>query len=176
MKGDSPMRWIPLTSSLLFVPPLLLSACAGGTRDVAAESHDVRVAQPAPGAPGGGEGGYVYVAKRPLGAVALAEARGIPDAMAARVIDHLADVLDACATNLGREGKLVDGAVRVVAQIAPDGSIAGLNVKTAPGAAVAANAILCVIAPLKLTSFPPAESDAGARGLAIEATWGSPAR
>ena len=106
--------------------------------------------------------------------VALAEARGLDDADARRAIDHLADALDACATDLGRHDKLVDGAVRVVAQIAPDGSVSGLNVKV--GQAATANAILCVIAPLKLTSFPASEADAGARGLAIEATWGSSKR
>ena len=150
--------------------PLATASCASNARDVVPESHDVRVS----GNAASSTDGYAYVARRPLGVVALAEARGLPDADARRAIDHLADALDACATDLGRHDKLVDGAVRVVAQIAPDGSVSGLNVKV--GQAATANAILCVIAPLKLTAFPPSEADAGARGLAIEATWGAPKR
>ncbi len=153
------------------------AACAGGAgRDVVPESHDVRAATGSGGAGAGpatapSPDGYVYVARRALGVVALAEARGLADDVARRAIDHLADALDACATDLGRQGKLAAGALRVVAQIGADGTVSGLNVKVAPEAT--ANAILCLVAPLKLTSFPAAEGDAGARGIAIEATWGS---
>ena len=148
-----------------------ITACgAASARDVVPESHDVRVS----GSAASTTEGYAYVARRPLGVVALAEARGLDDADARRAIDHLADALDACATDLGRHDALVEGAVRVVARIAADGSVSGLNVTV--GQAATANAILCVIAPLKLTSFPASQADAGARGLAIEATWGSPRR
>ena len=158
--------------SLLFLASTL--AC-GGTRDIVPETHDVRagaVTHPDGGGSGGGEG-YVYIAKRPLGAVALAEARGMSDEIASRAVDHLADALDTCATELGRQGKLVDGAARVVVMIGNDGTVAGLNVKLSPGSAVAANAILCLITPLKLTTFPVVQGDAGARGMAIESTWGA---
>jgi hypothetical protein len=157
--------------ALVLVASHGITGCgASSARDVVPASHDVRVSGTAASTPEG----YAYVARRPLGVVALAEARGLDDADARRAIDHLADALDACATDLGRRDKLVDGAVRVVAQIAPDGSVSGLNVKV--GQAATANAILCVIAPLKLTAFPALEADAGARGLAIEATWGAPRR
>ncbi len=117
-------------------------------------------------------GGYAYVARRPLGAVALAEARGIDDATASRIVDHLADALAACAEGLARQGKLVDGAARIAAEITPDGTPTGLALRVAPGGAVAANAILCFITPFKLTTFPMASQDQGPRGIAIEATWG----
>jgi hypothetical protein len=127
-------------------------------------------------APTAGGEGYVHVARRPLAIVGLAEARGMSNDVAFRVVDHLADALDSCATDLGRQGKLVDGAARVVAMIGADGAVSGLNVKLAPGAAVEANALLCLVTPLKLTTFDPAASagdgDGKSRGLAIEATWG----
>ncbi len=160
------MRW-PLHVALGCA--LALCACAS-SRDVIPETHDVREEQTSAGQPPGD--GYAYVAKRPYGVVALAEARGMPNEIAARAVDHLADALDACAKDLGKQGKLVEGAIRVVAMFGSDGVVSGLNVKVAPGTAVAANAILCVITPLKLTTLPGLDGDAGTRGVAIEATWG----
>jgi hypothetical protein len=92
------------------------------------------------------------------------------DAAASQAVDHLADALDACATDLGRNGKLVDGAARVVVRVGDGGAIDGLNVTLAPGSAVAANALLCLITPIKLMTFEPI--DGGARAFAIEAAWG----
>ncbi len=155
-----------------------LSTCAGPSRDVVPDTHELRVG---PGVDAGAAApppeGYVYVAKRPHGLVALAEARGLDDGAARSVIDHLADELEGCATRLLAEGRLAkDGAGRVVAAIAADGSIAGLNVKAAPGPQTTANLLMCVVSPLKLVTFPPDAADAGARprGVAIEATWGTP--
>ena len=142
-------------------------AC-GGTRDVVPETHDVHEVTPA--GPADQNASYAYVARRPLGIVGLAEARGIASDLAARAVDHLADALDVCATDLGKQGKLVDGAARVVAMFGADGAVSGLNVKLAPGAAVEANALLCLITPLKLTMFDV--GDGGSRGFAIEAAWG----
>jgi hypothetical protein len=148
---------------------LALAACAGQARDVVPETHDTRVS-PAPSA--ASSEGYVYVARRSHGLVALAESRGIAEDAARQLVDHLADELDACAARLAREGKLADGgAGRVVATLDADGSVRGVNVKAAPGPGVAANFLMCVVSPLRLASFPAA--DAGARGLAIEATWGA---
>jgi hypothetical protein len=161
-----------LSLRAFLLPCLVLASCAGGARDVVPESRDVVKAEPAAAS---GDG-YVYVARRSLGVVALAEARGIGEETASRAVDRIADKMDACALDLARQGKLVDGAVRVVAPVGTDGAIGALNVKLAPGNGVAANAILCVIAPLKLLAFPPAEGDAGARGLAIEAEWGKAPR
>jgi hypothetical protein len=164
-----------LAAALAAVAGAATSTCAGASRDVVPETHEVRVV---PGVDAGAAAlpveGYVYVAKRPHGLVALAEARGLPDGAVRAAVDHLADELEGCAKRLLAEGKLAaDGAGRVVAAIAPDGSIAGLNVKAAPGAQTTANLLVCVVSPLKLLTFEPA-GDAGARGMAIEATWGGP--
>ena len=145
-------------------------SCAGtggdGSRDFTVASRDVRVAD-------AGEtvaAGYEYVARRPLAVVALAESRGIEEGTARAAVDVLAETLDACATREARNGTLARGAARVVAQIAPDGSVAQTTVRVEPGGAVMKNAVLCLLAPVKMLSFPAV--DAGARGVAIEALWG----
>jgi hypothetical protein len=104
--------------------------------------------------------------------VGLAEARGIEGPTAAHATDRLADALEACAERLSSQGKLVNGAARIAARIEPDGAPGGLALTMAPGDAVKANALLCFIAPFKMTSFPVAAPDAPPRGIAIEATWG----
>jgi hypothetical protein len=156
------------------------STCGGPSRDVVPETHVVTVrAGEDSGVPATvtSPDAYEYVAKRPHGLVALAEARGLDAAAARAVVDHLADELETCAKRLLAEGHLAkDGAGRVVAAIAADGSIAGLNANAAPGQNTTANLLVCVVSPLKLVTFPP-EGDAGpgarARGIALEATWGS---
>ena len=130
------------------------------------ESRDVRVMDA--GAAAGQH--YDYIAKRPLAVVALAEARGVDPLVARAAIDRLADALDTCATGEGRKGTLADGAARVVAQIGPDGTIAGTSLRVDPGAGVAENAVVCLVAPLRMLTFPAV--DGGARGIAIEALWG----
>jgi hypothetical protein len=141
-----------------------LVACSPSPRDVVPESRDVRVL------PDAGPGdAYVYVARRPHGAVALAEARHIPDEEARRIVEHLADELDRCATALTARGLLVEGAARIVAVAGPTGTPA-LSVRLAPGDAVAQNALLCLIAPVRALTLPPPNETTP--GLAIEATWG----
>lgn len=144
-------------------------ACAGGngdSRDVVPASHDVVVRDPQKQ----GEQGYDYVARRPLAVVALAEARGIEPLVAKAAIDRIADALDTCATDEGRKGTLVKGAARVVAEIDDMGRVSGTSVRIDPGTGVAQNAVVCLVAPIKMLGFPAA--DAGARGMAIEALWG----
>jgi hypothetical protein len=147
-------------------------SCAGGAgeggHDVVPESRDVRVTEGA--SADGGASGYEYIARRPLAVVALAEARGIDGVVARAAIERLADGLDTCSTTEGSKGTLVNGAARVVAQIAPDGTVAQTSLRVDPGAGVLQNAVLCLVAPMKMLAFPP--SDAGARGIAIEALWG----
>ncbi len=148
---------------------LVLSSCAGGAgRDVVPESRDVRVLD-ADAAPGSSEG-YEYVAQRPLALVALAEARGIAPALAREAVDRLADALDACVTERGRRGALVEGAARFVAPIEPSGIVGAPSVRVDPGSGVAESAVVCLVAPARLLTFPPV--DGGARGLAVEALWG----
>jgi hypothetical protein len=158
-------------TATFFFSTLAVAECGSG-RDVIPASIDVRGA---PTPPDGGStslAGYAYVARRSFGAVALAEARGIDDETASRVVDHLADALAACAAGLAAEGKLVEGAARIAAEIAPDGAPRRLALRVTPGGAVAANAILCLITPFKLTPFPLADAGPVPRGIAIEATWG----
>ncbi len=70
-------------------------ACGGGGRDVVPVTHDVQL-----GAGGQVQTTYAYVARRPLGFVALARETGLGAERGARASDHRADALDACATNL----------------------------------------------------------------------------
>ena len=150
---------------------LLLLSCAGAGgegHDVVPPSHDVQVRAADGTAPS--SQGYEYVARRPLGVVALAEARGLDPQVAHAAVDRLADALDTCATDQGRKGALVDGAARVAVQLDDSGNIAGTTVRFDPGPGVAENAVLCFVAPVKRLTFPP--TDAGARGFAVEALWG----
>ena len=151
----------------------LVTSCAGAGGDgrESVPSRDVVVMD---AGAAGGDQGYEYVARRPLAIVGLAEARGLDADVARGAVEHLADALDTCATEEGRKGTLVNGAARFVAQINPDGRVAGTNVRIDPGAGVAQNAVVCLVAPAKMLAFPP--SDAGARGFAIEAIWGTVTR
>jgi hypothetical protein len=144
-----------------------LAGCGGGGRDVVPEMHDVRVGTDSPGA-------YVHVARRPLGFVALARETGLGPELGASVSEHLADSLDACATSLAAKGKLVEGTVRVDVSVSGDGSVVVSHVTIAPGDGVAANALLCVIAPLKLMALPGASAKGAdaARTFTLDASWG----
>ena len=153
---------------------LLLCGCGAG-RDVSTESRDVRGVDPGAAPAAAAKDAYEYVAKRPLGTVALAEGRGLSKEISQAATDRVADAMQRCGAALAAKGKWVRGAGRVVALIGPDGNLSGLQVKIAPGADVAANAILCFIAPIKSLTFPPADGDGGAvqRGIALEAAWGA---
>jgi hypothetical protein len=161
---------IALVTIATFAVSCVLIGCAGETRDVVPESRDVVKSDTQ------SQGSYTHVAKRAMGFVALAGEQGVGADVAIAAVEHLADTLDACATDLAQHGKLVDGAVRVRMAIAPDGAPLVSHVDVAPGNAVAANAILCVLAPLKLLTFPASDPNAGAtaRTMAIDATWGPP--
>jgi hypothetical protein len=159
------------TAAAIATVAVALVACAGAGdagRDVVPESRDV-IADA--GAHPGSDEGYEYIARRPLAVVALAEARGIDAAVARAAIDRLADRLDACVTEGSRGGKPVTGAARVIAQIDPGGAVSATRVRIDPGAGDAPSAVVCLVSPMKLLTFPPADG-AGPRGLAVEAIWG----
>lgn len=142
---------------------VLVVACSpSGPKDVAGENKDVRV-QPSADA-GTPSDAYAYVARRPHGVVALAEARQMSDDEAHAIIDKLASDLESCATRLESERTLVEGAARIIAVAQPSGPPA-LNVKLAPGGDVAQNALMCLVAPIR--SLPITKG-----ALAIEYTWG----
>ena len=151
-----------------FVLAFVLACSPSGPRDVAGENKDVRVQ------PGSSDAGattnsdaYAYVARRPHGVVALAEARQMSEEESHAIIEKLANDLETCATRLESEHTLVEGAARIVALAQPQGPPA-LNVKLAPGGDVAQNALMCLVAPIRALPFSKG-------GLAIEYTWG-PAR
>jgi hypothetical protein len=152
-----------------------LIGCGGGGRDVVPETHDVVDVGGTVGAPGSGGGGgdggvadgYQHVARRRHGILALAEGRGFSAGEAERAVDQLADAFEVCATARQQEGKLVTGAVRVVARVNAAGDVDGWTVRASPGPAVAANVLLCVLAPLRAENF----GAGGSRGLAIESEW-----
>jgi hypothetical protein len=145
------------------------AACSANARDVVPESRDTVVVPPAAGS-AQPAGGYEYVVRRPLALVALAEARGLPVDAARAAIDHLADALDACVTERSHGEGPASGAARLVAQIDDEGRIANTSLRVDPGAGVAPTAVMCLVAPARMLTFPP--SDASARGMAIEALWG----
>lgn len=163
-------------AALLALASLAALSCAGGAGEADPDAHpawrEVRVTDPAAADPGAQ--GYEYVARRPLAVVALAEARGLDPLAARAAIERLADALDTCATEEGRKGTLSSGAARLVAQIADDGSVAQTSLRVDPGAGILQNAVVCLVAPAKMLSFGP--TDAGARGIAIEALWGKVGR
>jgi hypothetical protein len=171
LKGSLYAAWIATWGAR--TASLALSACAGG-RDVVPESHDVHVASAGPGATSpAGAAGYEYVAKRPMGVVAVAESRGLPIDVVHGVADRLADSLDICATRLASEGRLAPAAARVAAHIGADGTPEGLALTLTPGPGPTANALLCFVSPFKLLRFPASQVGPEARGLALEASWGT---
>jgi hypothetical protein len=109
---------------------------------------------------------------------------GAPPRGAARVVAQIGD--DGSVTNVIL--KLDPGVARgapanetvargapaneTVARGAPANETVARGAPANETASGAATALLCLVAPVKLLSFAPA--DAGARGLAIEAIWGTP--
>jgi len=155
---------------------LAASACPAPARDVVPETHDVHgdVADAAsPARPE--QSPYAYVARRPHAAVGLVGAHFMSDADAARVVDRVADDLEACARRVEQRGDLVEGAVQLVAVTGSRGTAEVTDLRLAPGGPVAANALECIVAPLRATTLPAA-SKAGVPALAIEATWGRATR
>jgi hypothetical protein len=146
-----------------------LSACPAAGRDVVTDSHDVRGVTPdASGTPR--TDGYAYVARRPHGAVGLVGAHYMKDDEAHRIVDRVADELETCARRLDESGALVEGALQLVAVTGARGTAEITDIRFAPGGPVAANALECIVAPLRASPFP-AGTDAGIPAVAIEATW-----
>jgi hypothetical protein len=150
--------------SALVVVPWACAGAADGARDVIPQSRDVVVDG---GAARGDPQGYEYVAKRAVAVVALAEARAIPAEYAHAAVDRL---VDACVTERSRNGPLVQGAARIVAQVGGNGAVEATQLRVDPGPGVAESALICLVTPARLLVFPT--TDGGARGFAIEALWG----
>ncbi len=149
---------------------LAVAACPS-PRDVVPETHDVRGGADAAPPPSSDQGPYSYVARRPHAAVGLVGAHFMSDAEAARIVDRVADDLETCARRVEQRGELVEGAVQLVAITGSRGTADVTDLRLAPGGPVAANALECIVAPLRATTLPAA-TKAGVPALAIEATWG----
>jgi hypothetical protein len=147
---------------------LVVVGCAGGPKDTLDPSHEVHV-----GDAGAGQAeGYAYVVRRPLVALALAEARNIGDEEARRALDRAADGAASCFRRFSREGKLSSGAARIILPV-DDGGVVGQPLVTfsaAQGAAV--QGMLCVVATLRMDGFSPTAPGGPQRALAVEAAWG----
>ncbi|MBS2019413.1 MAG: hypothetical protein JST00_41510 [Deltaproteobacteria bacterium] len=145
------------------------AACSpGNSRDVVPDSREVRLVgdggAPPPEPPS--SEGYAYVARRRHASIGLVGSRNAKPEDAARTVDRIADDLDACAARLQTRGDLVSGALQLVVVGSENGRAEITDVRLAPGGPVAANALECVIAPLRATMLTPSFT------LAIEATWG----
>jgi len=150
----------------------VLAGCPTPGRDVVPESHDVRGDAVDAGAGARApEGAYTYVARRPHAAVGLVGAHFMSDADAQHIVDRVADDLESCARRVEQRGELVEGALQLVAVTGSRGTAEISDVRFAPGGPVAANALECIIAPLRASAFPAAMK-AGVPAVAIEATWG----
>ena len=141
----------------------VLAACAAGPNDIVENGHDVRGADA--GTP---RGAYIYAAKRPLVAIGLADATNVSDAEAHRAVDGLADSAAAC---FRRAQNLAQGAARITIPIDEGGVVGAPDVTITPREATVVG-MLCLLAPLRMTSFSPSTADAGARSLTIESAWG----
>ena len=149
----------------------LAAIACSPARDVVTDSHDVRVAAPDASAPVRRDG-YAYVARRSHASVGLVGAHFMSDAEAQRIVDRVADDLEACAKRLESRGDLAEGAVQLVAYTGPRGTAEVSDIRFAPGGPVAANALECIVSPLRVTMFPAAvPTNPGLPAVAIEATW-----
>ena len=160
------VTWIAAAASFA-----LVAGCPP-PRDTVPETNDVRGARADASAPRADD--YVYVVRRPHGAVGLVGAHFMSDFDAHRIVDRIADDLETCARRVEQRGELAEGAVQLVAVTGSRGTAEITDIRLAPGGPVAANALECILAPLRATTLPAAAS-AGVPALAIEATWG-PAR
>ena len=158
-----------MSALLLALAP---AACPAAGRDVVPESRDQRGPDPDAGAlvPSPRGDGYAYVARRLHAAVGLVGAHYLKEDDAQRIVDRVADELESCARRLEGSGALVEGAASLVAIAGGRGSTEISDIRFSPGGAVAANALECIVAPLRASPFPPG-SDAGIPAVAIEATW-----
>jgi hypothetical protein len=144
---------------------LLCAACAPGPSDVVETGgHDTH------GGTGGGtpKGAYSYVARRPLVAVGLVDAQGIGDDDAHKIIDHVADAATECFKRSKNPGR---AAARITLAF-DEGGVAQTPQATFAPKEAAATGMVCLLAPLRMTPFPPAAADAGPRSITLESAWG----
>ncbi len=111
--------------------------------------------------------GYAYVARRGIVAVGLAGATGFSDDDTHAMIDRIADAADACFKT--RQG-VAPGAARITLPVDAGGIAGAPDVVFSPPSSALAG-MLCVLAPVRMSTFSPAAGDAGARSITIESAW-----
>ncbi len=162
-----------MTALIAAIVAMIAIGCSPNVRDVVPESRDVRGAEVDASVPPPSDG-YAYVARRAHGAVGLVGSHFMSPDDARRLVDRIADDLEACAARLEQRGDLAEGALQLVAISGARGTAEVTDIRFAPGGPVAANALECIVAPLRASPFP-GPTAAGSPALAIEATW-SPGR
>jgi hypothetical protein len=137
--------------------------CATGPKDsLDPTHHEVRTDAAAPDT-------YVHVARRPLLAIGLAEARGVTDDEAKQMVERVADLAAPCFAQFG--DKLVRGAARIIVPIDPGGVVLEPKVTFSATQGSAVQGMLCIVSRVRMSAFPP--STAPTRAIALEAAWGS---
>jgi hypothetical protein len=124
------------------------------------------------GAVGTADDPYVHLARRGLVTLGLAEARRIDTLEARAWVDALADKFQDCADRLAKEGRLSEGAMRLVMVFDGAGTPRGDTIRHSPGAATLATGLLCLVGPARTITISPAK-DVEQRGFAVEAHWGA---
>ncbi len=140
----------------------VVACAASGPNDALdGTSHEVRGDAGATRA-----GAYAYVARRALVAVGLADAQGLTDDETHRVVDRVGDEASSC---LKRSATVTKGAARIVLPIDEGGVTGAPQTEFSPPSA-ALQGMVCILAPLRLSTFSPAK---GTRSVTIEAAWGN---
>ncbi|MCL2724050.1 MAG: hypothetical protein FWD69_06390 [Polyangiaceae bacterium] len=157
-------------AAMLLVGLGTAGACSlNAPRDIVPESHDIHETstQNDSGAAVPRDG-YVYVATRAHAVVGVVGARQITVPEASRIADLIANELESCAVSKERDGTLAVGAASLVLVATARGTVVS-DLRLSPGGPVAANALECLVAPVRTIQLP--STDAGITALALDATW-----
>jgi hypothetical protein len=148
----------------------MLLGCGTRGRDTFTDAKSTRVQVPSATVSAPADA-YVYVARRLHGTVGLIGTRVLSLEEGQRMVDRIANDLETCLMARQQRGGLTAGAVQLVAV----GSARGTDVsdmRVSPGAT--ADALECIVAPLRALPFPNAPTSDSVPALAIEASWGGP--
>jgi hypothetical protein len=123
-----------------------------------------------------GQGGqYLYLVKRGIVVMGLADERRMGRAVAEDVTRKTADVFEACLTEQIPRGAPAQGAARAAVKMSDDGTVIGVapHVDDVSNLPLVAVVLRCLKAPLSLMAFPAADADSGTgdRGFAVEVLW-----
>jgi hypothetical protein len=145
------------------------------TEEELARGH-ITVGQPAgSGGPAGPAGDYLYIVKRGIVVVGLADEKRMGREVAEEITRKTADVFEACVTEQIPRGAPSQGAARAAVKLTDDGNVIGVlpRVDDVGNLPMVAVVLRCLKAPLTLMAYPAADADAGTgdRGFAVEVLW-----